>query len=237
MAYSYDKVLAPVSQADLHLASVISLHVHGKLTLLLLSKQFAVDVSPRELTSRSAQEAGLRNEYIPILLMVMLFWWWSLCLLNVAKLGGALVVGAHPSRIGRRRGIVVSASDCEPAEGDVVLYRNDPESDEELSFGVVVADMGCTQWLQPLISKDVVAESNEQLVLFEEGVDDVMVQGGCVAVVDAMWGQLPIPSLGGGTGYNSPPVSSWTVKAADLPLPLSEIEIKVVEGGLAPWCH
>lgn len=163
----------------------------------------------------------------------------ALACLQLVIVDAVVYVGPQMHAASSRRDNLCSAlienAPCEPTEGDLVLYRR--KDSDQLSLGVVVAEMSCTQWIQPLISKSAVATNAEQLVLFEEDTDVVQVQGDCVAIVDATWGQLPIPSLGGGTGYNSPAVSTWTITTNELPVPLDDIFVKVIEGGLAPWCH
>lgn len=162
----------------------------------------------------------------------------AMACLQLLIVDALLYVGSQKHAAKSRRNLfsaLIEDASCEPTEGDLVLYRR--KHSDQLSLGVVVAEMSCTQWIQPLISKSAMVTDAEQLMLFEEETDAVQVQGDCVAIVDATWGQLPIPSLGGGTGYNSPAVSTWTVKTTDLPVPLEDIFVKVVEGGLAPWCH
>lgn len=118
--------------------------------------------------------------------------------------------------------------DVEPGEGEVVVYR----SQGELSIGVVVAEMHCTQWIQPLVAHEL---SDERIDLFEDDeTNPVQVQGDCVALIDAEYGQRPIPSLGGGIGYGAPAVDCWTVETKDLP---KQLELRVTDQGMAPWTH
>ena len=114
----------------------------------------------------------------------------------------------------------------EPSEGDVVLYRRD-----NLEIGVVTANMGCTQWIQPLVAH---SKPEVEVTLFEDDSDQVMIQGGCEGIVESWPTQLPVPSLGGGIGYGSPAIDCFVVQSNDLP---EDLALKVVEQGTAPWTH
>mmetsp|Transcript_7540 Transcript_7540/g.31204 ORF Transcript_7540/g.31204 Transcript_7540/m.31204 type:complete len:174 (-) Transcript_7540:111-632(-) len=158
-----------------------------------------------------------------------------LCLALAAAARGLVLV---PSRPQRGRPLRAADEALEPAEGDVVAYRvNDGAP---LQIGVVIAEMSCTQWIQPLVVHeafdDATSSATDELVFFEDETVEtaVQVQGGVVAVIDAAYGQLPIPSLGGGVGYGAPAVDCYSVRRGDLP---ADVVPEVSEQGMAPWTH
>lgn len=93
--------------------------------------------------------------------------------------------------------------------------------------------MHCTAYVQPLLEQG--ADQGDAVQLVEdESFETVMVQGG-VRVLDAFYGQLPIPSLGGGIGYGAEAAECWTLdRRGDLP---DDVWLPVVGGGHAPWTH
>uniref|UniRef100_A0A7S3JVJ3 Uncharacterized protein n=1 Tax=Aureoumbra lagunensis TaxID=44058 RepID=A0A7S3JVJ3_9STRA len=146
----------------------------------------------------------------------------------------------QPDSSGSRRIKINFANEEElsPAEGDVILYRLG-EEDTQLKVGLVVAEMHCTQWVQPLVAQEPLDAG--EIVFFEDAQVDtaIQIQGTAVAVIESLYGQLPVPQLGGGVGYGSPAVDCYTVNAAELDYFLEnyQVELKVTESGIAPWTH
>mmetsp|Transcript_2983 Transcript_2983/g.9018 ORF Transcript_2983/g.9018 Transcript_2983/m.9018 type:complete len:152 (-) Transcript_2983:663-1118(-) len=131
-----------------------------------------------------------------------------------------------PSHHAPRRRRPMFRAGMEAAEGDVVLYRR-----ETLEIGLVTATADGSQWIQPLVAH---SEPEADVTLFQDEGDQVRIQGGCEAIVDAWPTQLPVPSLGGGVGYGSPAIDCFVVRSQDLP---DDLALRVVERGTAPWTH
>ena len=51
---------------------------------------------------------------------------------------------------------------------------------------------------------------------------------------DVYYGQLPVPSLGGGVGYGATAIECWTVGRAAVP---EGVDVPVSADGVAPWTH
>lgn len=80
-----------------------------------------------------------------------------------------------------RRPVLSRLFDCEPEIGDVVVYRRAEERPVEV--GVVVAEMHCTQWIQPL--KATSAASEEDVAFIEDEASDIVqVQGLCEKLLE-----------------------------------------------------
>lgn len=159
--------------------------------------------------------------------------WPALALAAVAAFAPPPLRG--PAVRGRRY-----AADVEVAEDDVVLFTfpatgDLPELAGRTGVGVVRAEMHCTAHIQPLAEQGAdQGDADAQLVEDESFEQPVQVQGGITAVLDAFYGQLPIPSLGGGVGYGAPAVECWTVRRAELP---ADVVLPVLDDGMAPWTH
>ena len=80
------------------------------------------------------------------------------------------------------------------------------------------------------------AGEDEVLLVEDEAYEEpVQVQEGIVSVLDDVYyGQLPVPSLGGGIGYGAPAVDCWTLPRGDVP---ADVVVPVSEAGVAPWTH
>ena len=48
------------------------------------------------------------------------------------------------------------------------------------------------------------------------------------------YGQLPVPSLGGGVGYGATAVECWTLVRDQVP---DGVDVPVSDAGVAPWTH
>ena len=75
------------------------------------------------------------------------------------------------------------------------------------------------------------------MMLVEDDTFDepVQVQGAIDFVFDdVFYGQLPVPSLGGGVGYGAPAIECWTVARAAVP---DGVDVPVSADGVAPWTH
>ena len=67
---------------------------------------------------------------------------------------------------------------------------------------------------------------------FEE---PVQCQGGIESIIDdVFYGQLPVPSLGGGVGYGATAVECWTLVRDQVP---DGVDVPVSDAGVAPWTH
>ena len=129
---------------------------------------------------------------------------------------------------------------CDAAEGDVCVFvfpetGDQPELAGQRRLGVVKAEMSCTAWVQPLVEQGADQGEAECLLVEDESFEEpVQVQGGIEAIVDAYYGQLPVPSLGGGVGYGASAVECWTVDRAAVP---EGVDVPVSADGVAPWTH
>ena len=63
----------------------------------------------------------------------------------------------------------------------------------------------------------------------------LQVQGGIESIIDdVFYGQLPVPSLGGGVGYGATAVECWTLVRGQVP---DGVDVPVSDAGVAPWTH
>jgi len=137
----------------------------------------------------------------------------------------------HNSRTRLRAG-------CDAVEGDVVAFEVPPsyEGAGGRRLGVVTAEMSCTAWVHPLVEQGA-EQGQEQITLVEDEAyeEPMQVQEGILAVLDDVYyGQLPVPSLGGGIGYGATAVECWTLERSKIP---DGVDVPVSESGVAPWTH
>ena len=103
-------------------------------------------------------------------------------------------------------------------------------------LGVVKAEMSCTAWVQPLVEQGADQGDDDCMLVEDESFEEpVQVQGGIEAVLDDVYyGQLPVPSLGGGVGYGATAVECWTLVRDQVP---DGVDVPVSDAGVAPWTH
>ena len=96
--------------------------------------------------------------------------------------------------------------------------------------------MSCTAWIQPLVEQGADQGDDDCMLVEDESFEEpVQVQGGIEAVLDDVYyGQLPVPSLGGGVGYGATAIECWTVGRAAVP---EGVDVPVSADGVAPWTH
>ena len=140
-----------------------------------------------------------------------------------------------------RRRLGLRYADCEAAEGDVVVFAlpdtvDPPGTPGERRLGVVKAEMSCTAWIHPLVEQGADQGDDDCMLVEDESFEEpVQVQGGIEAVLDDVYyGQLPVPSLGGGVGYGATAIECWTVGRAAVP---EGVDVPVSADGVAPWTH
>lgn len=130
---------------------------------------------------------------------------------------------------------------AEAVEGDVVAFvfpetGDRPDLAGARRLGVVKAEMSCTAWVQPLVEQGADQGDDDCMLVEDESFEEpVQVQGGIEAVLDDVYyGQLPVPSLGGGVGYGATAIECWTVGRAAVP---EGVDVPVSADGVAPWTH
>ena len=146
------------------------------------------------------------------------------------------------TNVRRRRPTARHAEDgCEAAEGDVVVFAfpdtvDPPGVPGERRLGVVKAEMSCTAWVHPLVEQGADQGEDEVMLVEDEAFEEaVQVQGGIESVIDdVFYGQLPVPSLGGGVGYGATAVECWTLVRDQVP---DGVDVPVSDAGVAPWTH
>ena len=149
--------------------------------------------------------------------------------------------GLQPLATGVRRLGPHFAEDCEAAEGDVVVFAlpetvDPPGVPGERRLGVVKAEMSCTAWIHPLVEQGADQGEDEVMLVEDEAFEEaVQVQGGIESIIDdVFYGQLPVPSLGGGVGYGATAVECWTLVRGQVP---DGVDVPVSDAGVAPWTH
>ena len=149
--------------------------------------------------------------------------------------------GLRPLATGVRRLGPHFAEDCEAAEGDVVVFAlpdtvDPPGVPGERRLGVVKAEMSCTAWVHPLVEQGADQGDDEVMLVEDEAFEEpVQCQGGIESVIDdVFYGQLPVPSLGGGVGYGATAVECWTLVRDQVP---DGVDVPVSDAGVAPWTH
>ena len=147
------------------------------------------------------------------------------------------------SNVRRRRPTALCAGDdgCEPAEGDVVVFAlpdtvDPPGTPGERRLGVVKAEMSCTAWVHPLVEQGADQGEDEVMLVEDEAFEEpIQCQGGIESIIDdVFYGQLPVPSLGGGVGYGATAVECWTLVRDQVP---DGVDVPVSDAGVAPWTH
>ena len=147
------------------------------------------------------------------------------------------------TNVRRRRPTARHASDdgCEPAEGDVVVFAlpdtvDPPGTPGERRLGVVKAEMSCTAWVHPLVEQGADQGEDEVMLVEDEAFEEpIQCQGGIESIIDdVFYGQLPVPSLGGGVGYGATAVECWTLVRDQVP---DGVDVPVSDAGVAPWTH
>ena len=140
-----------------------------------------------------------------------------------------------------RRRVEPRYADCEAAEGDVVVFAlpetvDPPGVPGERRLGVVKAEMSCTAWVHPLVEQGADQGEDEVMLVEDEAFEEaVQVQGGIECIIDdVFYGQLPVPSLGGGVGYGATAVECWTLVRDQVP---DGVDVPVSDAGVAPWTH
>ena len=130
---------------------------------------------------------------------------------------------------------------CEAAEGDVVVFAlpdtvDPPGTPGERRFGVVKAEMSCTAWVHPLVEQGADQGDDEVMLVEDEAFEEpIQCQGGIESIIDdVFYGQLPVPSLGGGVGYGATAVECWTLVRDQVP---DGVDVPVSDAGVAPWTH
>ena len=147
------------------------------------------------------------------------------------------------TNVRRRRPTAMRAGDdgCEPAEGDVVVFAlpdtvDPPGTPGERRLGVVKAEMSCTAWVHPLVEQGADQGDDEVMLVEDEAFEEpIQCQGGIESIIDdVFYGQLPVPSLGGGVGYGATAVECWTLVRDQVP---DGVDVPVSDSGVAPWTH
>ena len=140
-----------------------------------------------------------------------------------------------------RRRIEPCYADCEAAEGDVVVFAlpdtvDPPGVPGERRLGVVKAEMSCTAWVHPLVEQGADQGDDEVMLVEDEAFEEpIQCQGGIESIIDdVFYGQLPVPSLGGGVGYGATAVECWTLVRDQVP---DGVDVPVSDAGVAPWTH
>jgi len=154
----------------------------------------------------------------------------------------ACAAALRPAAHMRRRPTARRAEDgCEAAEGDVVVFAlpetvDPPGVPGERRLGVVKAEMSCTAWVHPLVEQGADQGEDEVMLVEDEAFEEaVQVQGGIESIIDdVFYGQLPVPSLGGGVGYGATAVECWTLVRGQVP---DGVDVPVSDAGVAPWTH
>ena len=130
---------------------------------------------------------------------------------------------------------------CEAAEGDVVVFAlpdtvDPPGTPGERRLGVVKAEMSCTAWIHPLVEQGADQGEDEVMLVEDEAFEEpIQCQGGIESIIDdVFYGQLPVPSLGGGVGYGATAVECWTLVRDQVP---DGVDVPVSDAGVAPWTH
>ena len=149
--------------------------------------------------------------------------------------------GLRPLATGLRRVGPRFAEDCEAAEGDVVVFAlpetvDPPGTPGERRLGVVKAEMSCTAWVHPLVEQGADQGEDEVMLVEDEQFEEpIQCQGGIESIIDdVFYGQLPVPSLGGGVGYGATAVECWTLVRDQVP---DGVDVPVSDAGVAPWTH
>ena len=156
---------------------------------------------------------------------------------------GASAFRPHSAAPRRPRAPLRAGDDgcAEAVEGDVVAFvfpetGDRPDLAGARRLGVVKAEMSCTAWVQPLVEQGADQGDDDCMLVEDESFEEpVQVQGGIEAVLDDVYyGQLPVPSLGGGVGYGATAIECWTVGRAAVP---EGVDVPVSADGVAPWTH
>ena len=154
----------------------------------------------------------------------------------------ACATALRPAAHVRRRVEPRYAEDgCEAAEGDVVVFAlpdtvDPPGTPGERRLGVVKAEMSCTAWVHPLVEQGADQGEDEVMLVEDEAFEEpIQCQGGIESIIDdVFYGQLPVPSLGGGVGYGATAVECWTLVRDQVP---DGVDVPVSDSGVAPWTH
>ena len=154
----------------------------------------------------------------------------------------ACAAGLRPRPTGVRVRLHASDEGCADAvEGDVVAFAfpdtvDVPGVPGERRLGVVKAEMSCTAWIQPLVEQGADQGEDEVMLVEDEAFEEpVQCQGGIESIIDdVFYGQLPVPSLGGGIGYGATAVECRTLGRAQVP---EGVAVPVSDSGVAPWTH
>ena len=123
----------------------------------------------------------------------------------------------------------------------VLVTAPDVEVGERLARAVVAERLAACVNLIPGIRSfyrwEGEVQNDDEVMLVEDETfeEPIQCQGGIESVIDdVFYGQLPVPSLGGGVGYGATAVECWTLVRDQVP---DGVDVPVSDAGVAPWTH